>query len=131
MKTAIVALLVIVTLSAAQGTETFTGTISDDMCARADHSQMRMGSTDAECTTACVSAHGAAYVLYDGKNVYTLSGRQALEQFAGQKVRVIGALDAKTQTIRVDSIALAQMSRTGTRMAGRQGITATSTHSEG
>jgi hypothetical protein len=104
MKTAILALLVSVALSAAQGTKTFTGIMSDDMCARGDHSQMRMGSTDAECTTACVSAHGAAYVLYDGKNVYKLSGHRMLEQFAGRRVRVIGALDAKTQTIRVDSI---------------------------
>ena len=108
MKTAIVALPVIVALSAAPGTQTFIGTISDDMCARADHSQMRMGSNDAECTTACVSAHGAAYVLYDGKNVYTLSARQTPEPFAGQRVRVTGALDAKTHTIRVDSIARAK-----------------------
>ena len=69
---------------------------------------MRMGSTDAECATACVSAHGSMYVLYDGKNVYKLNGRQPLERFAGQKVRVIGALDAKTQTIHVDSMTLAR-----------------------
>ncbi|MSO56263.1 MAG: hypothetical protein EXQ55_04980 [Acidobacteria bacterium] len=106
MKNAIFALLVIVTVSAAQDTQTFTGTISDDMCARADHSQMRMGSTDAECTAACVSAHGAAYVLYDGRNVYTLTGRQELEPFSGRKVRVIGALDARAHTIRIESITL-------------------------
>jgi hypothetical protein len=104
MKAAIFALLVNVASSAAPGTQTFTGTISDDMCAKADHSQMRMGSNDAECTTACVSAHGAAYVLYDGKNVYALSGRQPLEPFAGQRVRVTGALDTKAKTIRVESI---------------------------
>jgi hypothetical protein len=63
-----------------------------------------MGSTDAECTNACVDAHGAVYVLYDGKTAYTLSGRQTLEKFAGQKVNVIGVLDAKTRTIEVDSI---------------------------
>ena len=99
-----VALLVIAALSAAAGPQTFTGIISDDMCARADHSHMRMGPTDAECAMACVSAHGAAYVLYDGKNVYKLSGRKALEKFAAHKVRVTGELDAKTQTIRMDSI---------------------------
>ena len=108
MKTATITLLAIAALCAAPGTETFTGTISDDMCARADHSRMRMGSTDAECTTACVAAHGGSYVLYDGKNVYTLTSRQALEKFAGQKVKVIGALDAQTHTIRVDSIAPAR-----------------------
>ena len=54
------------------------------MCANADHSQMRMGPTDAECTIACVSAHGAMYVLYDGKDVYTLSDQQTPEKFAGK-----------------------------------------------
>ncbi len=108
MKHSIVALLLLLAFSAASGTETFTGVVSDDMCGRADHSQMRMGSSDAECTTACVSAHGASFVLYDGKNIYILNSRQTLEQFAGQRVKVIGALDAKTQIVRVDSIALAK-----------------------
>src|SRR5262245_11016195 len=104
MRTLLIALLVHLVVVAAQSTKTFTGTISDDICARGDHSQMRMGSTDAECTTACVSAHGAAYVLYDGRNVYKLSGDKPIEPFAAQKVRVTGAYDPKTQTIRVDSI---------------------------
>ena len=108
MKTAIAGLLLIVAVSASQQTRTFAGVISDDMCAKADHSPMRMGPTDAECTNACVSAHGAAYVLYDGSTVYTLNSRQALEGFAGRKVRIVGALDAKSPTIRVDSIALAE-----------------------
>jgi hypothetical protein len=103
-----VALLLIVAASAAADTQTFTGTITDDMCPKADHSQMRMGSTDGECATACVSAHGASYILHDGKNVYTLSGPQTLERFAGRRVRVVGSLDAKTRTIRVDSITLAK-----------------------
>jgi hypothetical protein len=95
-------------LSAAPGKQTFTGTITDSMCARADHSQMRMGPTDAECTAACVSAHGATYVLYDGKEIYTLSDQQGPEKFAGRKVTVTGALDNKTKTIRVESIAAAK-----------------------
>ena len=100
--------LVVAALSAAAAPKTFTGVISDDICARGDHSHMRMGPTDAECAIACVSAHDAAYVLYDGKNVYRLSGRQALEKFAAQKVRVTGELDAKTQTIRMESITIAK-----------------------
>jgi hypothetical protein len=108
MKTAILALLLTVALAAAERTQSFTGTISDDMCAKADHSQMRMGSNDAECTTACVSAHGAAYVLFDGKNVYRLSGGPTREAFAGQKVKITGALDAKTHTIRVESMTRAK-----------------------
>ena len=104
MKHLISSLLVVAALSAAQGKQTFTGTITDNMCARGGHAQMRMGPTDAECTAACVSAHGATYVLYDGKEVYALSDQRTPEKFAGQKVRVTGTLDAKTKTIQVDSI---------------------------
>jgi len=43
----IVCLLAAASLSAAQAKQTFTGTITDNMCARADHSQMQMGPTDA------------------------------------------------------------------------------------
>jgi len=99
----IVDLLAIAMLAAAQGQRTFTGVITDSMCATADHSRMRMGPTDAECTIACVLAHGALYVLYDGKEVYTLSDQQKPEKFAGKKVTVRGTLDAKTKTIRMDN----------------------------
>jgi len=104
MKHLISSLLVVAALSAAQGKQTFTGTITDNMCARGGHAQMRMGPTDAECTTACVSAHGATYVLSDGKEVYALSDQRTPEKFAGQKVRVTGTLDVKTKTIQVGSI---------------------------
>jgi hypothetical protein len=108
MKPLIVSLLAFAALPAAPGEQMFTGTITDSMCANADHSQMRMGPTDAECTVACVSAHGATYVLYDGKEVYTLSNQRTPEKFAAQKVTVIGTLDAKTKTIQVDSITAAK-----------------------
>ena len=104
MKPMIFSLFIIATLAAAQGKQMFTGAITDSMCAEADHSRMRMGPTDAECTIACVSARGAMYVLYDGKEVYTLSDQQTPEKFAGKKVTVTGALDARTRTIQVDSI---------------------------
>jgi type 1 fimbria pilin len=91
-------------VSAAQSKQTFTGTITDDMCPRADHSQMRMGPTDAECSAACIREHGAVYVLFDGENAYTLSDQKAAEKFAAKKVRVVGTLDSKTHTIRVESI---------------------------
>jgi len=88
----------------AQRTQKFTGVVTDSMCSSADHKGMRMGPTDAECTVACVLAHGALYVLYDGKEVYTLSDQTAPEKFAGKKVKVTGTLDAKTKTIRMGSI---------------------------
>ena len=104
----IVGLLALTGLSAAQSPQMFTGTITDDMCARADHSQMKMGPTDADCVKACVAAHGASYVLFDGKSVYTLSDQKTPEKFAAQKVTVVGTLDAKTRTIQVQSIAPAR-----------------------
>jgi hypothetical protein len=97
-------LLAAASLSGAQNKETFTGTITDNMCARGGHSQMRMGPTDAECTVACVLAHDAKYVLDVGKDAYTLSDQKTPEKLAGQKVTVVGALNAKTKTIEVESI---------------------------
>jgi type 1 fimbria pilin len=101
-------LTAVVALAAPPGKQTFTGTITDSMCDNADHSHMRMGPTDAECTNACVSIHGASYVLYDGKEAYTLSDQKTPEKFAGKKVLVTGTLDAKTKTIHVDSITAAK-----------------------
>lgn len=91
----------------AQGRQRFTGVITDSMCATGDHSQMQMGSNDAECTIACIDSHGAAYVLYDGKEAYVLSDQKTPEEFAGKKVIVTGTLDAANKTIHVDSIVLA------------------------
>jgi len=107
MKRLIVCLLAVAALSAQQGKQTFTGTITDDECPRADHTRMRMGPTDPECVRACIRDHGASYVLYDGKEAYTLSDQQAPEKFAGQKVTVVGALDPNTKTIKVESITAA------------------------
>ena len=108
MKPLVLSLLAIAALAAAQGKQKFTGIITDSMCDTADHSRMRMGPTDAECTIACINAHGALYVLYDGKQVYTLSDQKTPEKFAAQKVTVIGTLNAKTKTIQVDSITAAK-----------------------
>lgn len=108
MKLLIFGLLFVAALPAAQAKRQFTGTITDSMCPEGDHTFMRMGSTDAECTTACVDAHGALYVLYDGKETYTLSDQKTPEKFAGQKVTVTGTLDAKTKTVQVESIAAAK-----------------------
>ena len=91
---------------AAPAKQTFTGVVTDSMCANADHKSMNMGA-DAACVTECVKA-GAKYVLYDGKEAYTLSDQKTPEKFAAKKVTVTGTLDAKTKTIQVDSIAAAK-----------------------
>jgi hypothetical protein len=94
-------------LTAAAAEQTFTGMITDDMCANTGHAAMRMGPTDAECAAACVSIHDAAYVLQDGKTIYKLSDQKTPAKFAGRKAKVVGALDARTRTIAVTSIAAA------------------------
>ena len=91
---------------AAPAKQTFTGVITDDMCANADHKAMNMGA-DAKCVAECAKA-GAKYVLYDGKDAYKLSDQKTPEKFAAKKVTVTGTLDEKTKTIQVDSIAAAK-----------------------
>lgn len=108
MKQLILILLAVATLSSCSAKHTFTGTITDDVCSKADHSRMQMGPTDAECAIACIDVHGASYVLYDGKDSYTLSDQRTPEKFAGQKVKVVGMLDTNTKKIRVDSISAAK-----------------------
>jgi hypothetical protein len=104
MKYLFLSLLAATALSAAPAKQLFTGTITDDMCPKADHSQMQMGPTNKDCTLACVDIHGASYVLFDGKNTYQLSDQKTPEKFAGAKVKVSGVLNAKTRMIQVDSI---------------------------
>ncbi len=104
----IVVILALAGLSVGQGARTFNGVITDSMCATGDHASMRMGPTDPECVTACISEHDATYVLYDGKSVYELTDQKAPARFAAQKVRISGTLDAKGKTIHVVSIAAAK-----------------------
>jgi len=108
MKHFIAGLILLAALAAGQGKQKFTGIITDSMCSNGNHSRMRMGPTDAECTIACIKEHDAMYVLFDGKEAYTLSDQKTPEKFAAQKVTVTGSLDAKTKTIKVESIVAAK-----------------------
>ena len=111
MKPVLFSLLVAVASSAAQGRQTFTGVITDEMCPLGTHSHMKMGPTDAECTKACVMSHDSKYMLFDGKSAYFLSDQKTPEKFAAQRVRVTGILEPKTMTIDVSSIAVAPRPR--------------------
>ena len=108
MKHVVLIVLAAVTLSAAADKKTFNGTITDTMCAKGSHGVMRMGPTDADCARACVSVHAARYVFYDGTEVYPLSDQKAPEKLAGQKVKIVGMVDAKSKTLTVESIASAK-----------------------
>jgi len=93
---------------AAAGKQTFTGVITDSDCGKGDHKAMNMGPPDAKCVTECVKSMGGKYVLYDGKEAYTLSDQKNAEKFAAKKVTVNGTLNAKTKTIQVDSMVAAK-----------------------
>lgn len=84
--------------------QVFVGVITDDMCADGNHASMRMGSTDEECARACVDAHAAAYILFDGTKAYELTDQKTAVTFAGKRVRIRGTLDARGRRIAVESI---------------------------
>ena len=90
------------------GTSTFTGAITDSECATANHSLMKMGDTDPDCVKACVDAHGATYLLYDGTTAYQLTDQSAAAAHAGRRVTVTGTLDSSGTRITVQSIAAAK-----------------------
>ncbi len=82
---------------------TFVGSISDKMCG-AKH--MMPGKSDKECTLECVKG-GSQFVLVGPKDkIYQLSDQEKPKNYAGQKVKVTGAL--KEDTIEVTSIEPAQ-----------------------
>jgi hypothetical protein len=84
--------------------DTFTGIVTDSECP-GSHAAMRMGPTDAECVKACIDAHGASYILFDGKRTYGLSDQRTPASLAGRRVSVTGTLDESGRTIEVSAIA--------------------------
>jgi hypothetical protein len=107
MKKLIVITFVAAALTFAADPKTFTGVITDNMCDKADHKDMKMG-TDAKCVVECVKGMGGKYVLFDGKDAWELSDQKTPEKFAAKKVTVTGTLDEKTKIIKVDKIAAAK-----------------------
>lgn len=89
-------------------TETFTGEIMDSQCATVgthDPMMKKNSAKDArDCTLMC--ARNGSFVLYDAstKTVYQLNDQEKPERFAGQRVKVSGPYDKKTETIDVESI---------------------------
>lgn len=94
--------------------KTFKGEIADSQCALNVHSlsqshkeMMEMKpeiKTDAECARFCVKERGGRFVLQIKEKVYKLDAQVLAEEWAGQKVKLTGTLDSKTNTITVDKI---------------------------
>lgn len=87
----------------------FSGEIMDSTCAKmSNHDagyKLTNTSTPKDCTLACVKA-GSKFVLYNParKITYQLDDQQKPEEFAGQKVKVVGTYSASTKTIHVEKI---------------------------
>jgi hypothetical protein len=94
----------------------FQGEISDSQCAMNVHSLSRthkemtakktMGTDRASCARACVG-RGGEWVLRSRDEIYRPKSQFGIEEFAGQNVKVVGTLDAKTNTIDNTSIEMA------------------------
>ena len=92
----------------------FSGEIADSQCALNVHSLSQshkemMGmkpeiKTDAACVRFCVKERGGRYVLQTRTKVYKLDAQVLAEQWAGQKVKLVGSLDPKTNIITVEKM---------------------------
>src|SRR5438105_219192 len=105
-------------LCAAQGRgadeKTFKGEIADTQCALNVHSlsqshkeMMQMKpeiKTDADCARFCVKERGGRFVLQTKDKVYKLDAQILAQEWAGQRVKVVGTLDSKTAVITVVKI---------------------------
>ena len=109
MKKQIAVVFAAAAMAFAAGPHTFSGIITDNMCATGDHKDMKAAS-DAKCVLDCVKGMNGKYVLYDAKakKSYVLSDQKTPEQFAARKVTVVGTLDAAGKNLKVDSIAAAK-----------------------
>jgi hypothetical protein len=96
------------------GETTFEGEIADSQCAMGVHSLNRShkemiemghaGSTAEDCTRYCVHSRGGRYVLLAKHDVFKLDNQEMAEKYAGQKVKLTGTLDSKTDIIQVKTM---------------------------
>jgi hypothetical protein len=96
----------------------FHGEISDSQCAMKvhplsrSHQEMSTNEDDgpgSHVMRPCVRRSWRGYALSSGDVVYRLKSQNGIQEFAGQRVKVIGILDAKTNTIDNASIEIAPM----------------------
>ena len=60
--------------------------------------------TAAECVRFCVNERGGRYMLQTKTKVYKLDAQVLAEEWAGQKVKLAGTLDSKTNIIAVEKM---------------------------
>lgn len=100
--------------SSGAGETTFGGEIADSQCAMGVHSLNRShkemiemghaGNTAEDCTRYCVHSRGGRYVLLTKQGVFKLDNQEMAEKYAGQRVKLAGTLDPKTNVIQVKTM---------------------------
>lgn len=96
--------------------KTYRGEISDSQCALNVHSLTKShqemyksksgaaGQTPASCSLYCIERLGGSFVLASKTHVYHLDNQVLPRNFVGEKVKIQGILDPKTDTIHVVNI---------------------------
>jgi hypothetical protein len=102
MKKIIFGLILASAPSVAATQQTYAGVITDTMCGKT-HGMMA-GQPDDKCIAMCVKGSSSQYALFDGKDVLRLSDQKRPAKLASQRVKVTGTMNAKTKTIKVESI---------------------------
>ena len=104
--------------AADEESKTFHGQITDSQCALNVHSltqshqeMMKLksgdaGHTPASCAQYCIVHLGGKFVLASKSHVYHLDNQDLPRGFVGEKVKVHGVLDPKTEIIHVADIEL-------------------------
>ena len=100
----------------AEESRTFRGEISDSQCALNVHSLTQShqemlksksgaaGQTPASCSQYCIEHLGGKFVLVTKGHVYHLDNQELPRGFVGDKVKVHGVLDPKTEITHVADI---------------------------
>jgi hypothetical protein len=90
----------------------YTGDITDSICAGGGSHAAMMSKEDLktakDCAQYCVK-NGASYVLYIAtiKTVYKLDDQDKVQDYAGEKVTIVGTYDGPSKTIHIVSITAA------------------------
>ncbi len=100
---AVAALILRSAAAFAEPSKTYTGIVTDTMC-RGDHAAMMHVQPDSKCVLECVKYPANKVALFDGKSLYVLSDQTNPLRFAGQKVKVTGTVDVKTNLLKVERI---------------------------
>ena len=109
-------ILALTGIAQSQGARVFRGEVSDSQCALNVHSLTRshqemlksksMGGTSNSCAVYCIEHLGGTLVLSSGKDVFRLDRPDLVHGFEGQRAKVTGTLDHKTNQLHVLKIEL-------------------------